>query len=299
MTRRYPAIQEPIEDGDVGLRDALTLKFFMPCSHRVVAPAVWRALRTFLRAIPREALASYATPEGEWEPLDEAGWEELQRHTFSEPLSVGGRAILLDDSSVTPHYAVEYVGRWLEDPLHQGTKSLASAVEFTLPTEYLEQQGPRHVRELALGLADELPFSFGYASLALIPSRVPSSMLPPLLARYPGLDVCHLRTTSQSIGANARGAYWLTFLGQPLLGRLGGLAALRQQLPFADTSFHALDDERVLLTLGEWPELAEAGPAPSLRALACLLEPFLLTEENPHISPLPEDTARWLRRFCG
>jgi hypothetical protein len=52
-----------------------------------------------------------------------------------------------------------------------------------------------------------------------------------MLQRYPGLDLYRLGDTSRRIGARARGAYWLTFLGPPLLGQLGGRVALRELLP--------------------------------------------------------------------
>jgi phytoene dehydrogenase-like protein len=110
-----------------------------------------------------------------------------------------------------------------------------------------------------------------------------------------------LSDTSRIIGTRARGAYWLTFLGQPLLGQLDGLEALRHQLPFPDVSFHPLEGERLLVTMGEWPEAIDTArplhPA-QYRALARLLEPFLY-EEHGEWPPFNKDYLdRWLRRLC-
>jgi len=150
-----------------------------------------------------------------------------------------------------------------------------------------------------------LPFSFGYASLAVIS---PHGMwygalreLLPLLARYLGLDVYILEDTSRSIGTRARGAYWLTFLGQPLLGQLGGAEALRQKLPFPEVSFEPLDGDRLLITLTEWPEILDTEKEfypVQYHELALLLEPFFLEERTGWFSLDKEPLRQWMRRLC-
>ncbi|MFY0573955.1 type VI immunity family protein [Cystobacter fuscus] len=122
-----------------------------------------------------------------------------------------------------------------------------------------------------------------------------------LLERYRGFDLYHLGTTSRVIGTGARGAYWLTFLGEPLLSQLGGLEVLRRELAFPEVSFESLDGERLLLTLGEWPspmDIRERISRPHFRALARLLEPYF-PEEKIGLTSLLENRnmARWLRRF--
>jgi hypothetical protein len=178
-------------------------------------------------------------------------------------------------------------------------------VSFSFPTEYLLEHGPAHLRALALELGRELPFSFGYASLAFISHPGlwfgVRRQLAGLLSRYLGLDLYLMSETTDVIGTGARGAYWLTFLGQPLLGQLGGTDVLRQQLPFPDVSFGPMEGERLLLTLGQWPEAmdTEKGPAPpQYRALARLLEPYFC-EEGSVLPPMtPQFMHRWLRRLC-
>jgi hypothetical protein len=93
-------------------------------------------------------------------------------------------------------------------------------VAFSFPTEYLLEHGPARLRALALDISRELPFSFGYASLAFVcPSglwyAVRRELLGPL-SRYLGLDLYQLEETSRVIGTRARGG---------LLAHLPGTAA--------------------------------------------------------------------------
>jgi hypothetical protein len=167
------------------------------------------------------------------------------------------------------------------------------------------EHGPGHLRSLALDLARELPFSFGYASLAVV---APHGMwyaarreLLPFLSRYLGLDLYWLGETSRIIGTRARGAYWLTFLGQPLLDQLGGSEVLRHKLPFPDVSFQPLEGGRLLITLSEWPEAIDTAKVyhpVQYRELALLLEPFFCEERTGWFSLDKEQMRRWMRRLC-
>jgi hypothetical protein len=220
--------------------------------------------------------------------------------------------MLQEERDGTGGYNFDYYGRQLDAPIFARDENSTCAVSFTLPTEYLVEHGPDRVRALALELARELPFSFGYASLALIsPNDDWIADRPTVLKlrdRYPGLDFYNLELTSRAIGTRARGTYWLNFLGQPLLGQLGGTESLRQRLPFPDVSLKTLpsqEGERVLVTLGEWPEAIDTAeqerPSPQLLALARLLEPFLYPEDVIdwfHQHEDMEDMRRWIRRFC-
>jgi Protein of unknown function (DUF3396) len=212
---------------------------------------------------------------------------------------------LAESPSEAAGYHFEYDGRQLDADLFRHEEDATSAVAFSFPTEYLLEHGPAHVRALAFELSRELPLSFGYASLAFVsPGGLWYSARQeflPLLSRYLGLDLHRLGETSRIIGTRARGAYWLTFLGQPLLGQLSGTEALRQKLPFPDVSFQPLDSERLLITLSEWPETIDTEkkfhPA-QYRELALLLEPFFCEERTGWFSLDKEQMRRWMRRLC-
>ncbi|OJH37980.1 hypothetical protein BON30_27300 [Cystobacter ferrugineus] len=270
-----------------------------------IAQTVWLALQTYLRAIPSGSLGWYVDQQGDMQSLDEHGWMHIREKILNRPLAHACLVELLQYESGVGGYNFEYAGYQLDSQVLNDEKA-ACAISFSLPTEYLLEHGPDTVRALALELSRDLPFSSGYASLAFVApcgqwSSVRRELLP-LLDRYRGFDLYSLGKTSRVIGTGARGAYWLTFLGQPLLSQLGGLEALRRELPFPEVSFEPLKGERLLLTLGEWPspmDIREHISRPHFRALARLLEPYFPDETNGLTSLLDNrNMGRWLRRFC-
>jgi Protein of unknown function (DUF3396) len=289
----------------VMVRDGVIFCFFMRRSHPEVAPAVWRALQTYLRATPPQSLGWYASPDGDMLPLDDKGWEHIRKKVLERPSGAAWHIDLSEDPGEVRGYQFEYIGRKLDDPLFSRDEGATSAMLFTFPTEYLLEHGPAYLRALALEIARELPFSFGYASLAFVASHgswypVRRQLIGPL-SRYLGFDLHFLGETSRVIGTRARGAYWLTFLGQPLLGQLGGLEALREKLVFPEVSLQPMEGERLLISLGEWPDTIDAEkvffPA-QYRALAHLLEPFFYEERSGWRFLDDESMHRWIRRLC-
>lgn len=305
MRENIPVIRLRTDTGVLVARDGVVICFFMRHFHAEVAPAVWRALQTYRRVIAPQSLNWYGSDDGDTLPLDDKGWEHIRWQILERPW--GGEWIveLEEDASEVGGYHFEYDGRKLDAPLFSHDEGATSAVSFTFPTEYLLEHGPSHLRTLALELARELPFSFGYASLAFVAPHglwyAARRELIGLLCRYLGMDLYHLSDTSRVIGTRARGAYWLTFLGQPLLGQLGGSEGLRDKLPFPAVSLQPLDAKRLLITLGEWPEAIDtenSPPLPQYRALAHLLEPFLYEERTGWFSLDKDNMRRWLRRLC-
>jgi hypothetical protein len=168
----------------------------------------------------------------------------------------------------------------------------------------LETHGPARVRELALELASGLPFCSGFASLSFnCEADLPGveKKVRELCFRYPGMDIPDPELCSWDIGTRVRGASWLTFLGQPVLGELGGAAGLRARLHSPGTIVQELEGERVVVTLGPWPEAGDTEQGrtlPAYRELGRVLEPWLYHEESRHSHlKVPEHVRRWERRF--
>ncbi|HEX8699971.1 MAG TPA: type VI immunity family protein [Myxococcaceae bacterium] len=305
MRDRIPVIRLRTKSGRWVARDGVILCFFMRRAHQEIAPAVWRALQAYRRATPPGALSWYGAEDGDTLPLDDKGWEHIRWKLLERKWGSEWIVELEESESEVGGYHFEYNGRQIDDPSFSHDDAATSGVAFSFPTEYLLEHGPAHMRKLALELAHELPFSFGYASLAFVSPRgrwyAAREELRPQLVRYLGLDLYWLGETSRVIGTRARGAYWLTFLGQPLLGQLGGLDRLRQDLALAEVSFEPLESERVLITLGQWPEAIDTAqeyhPA-QYRALAHLLEPFFYEERTGWFSLDKDNMRRWLRRLC-
>jgi len=304
MRENIPIIRLRTDSGRLVARDGVILCFFMRRSHQEVAPAVWRALQAYLRAIPPHSLNWYGSDDGDTLPLDDKGWEHIRGQILDRSWGAEWLVDLEEDASAVGGYHFEYNGRKLDDPLFTRDEDSTTGVSFSFPTEYLLEHGPAHLRALAFELAGELPFSFGYASLAIVsPHGLWYSArreVLGLLSRYLGLDLYHLTETSRAIGTRARGAYWLTFLGAPLLGQLGGQRKLRDELPFPEVSFQQLDDERLLLSLREWPDAIDTAQnlyLPQYQALAHQLEPFLYEERTSWVSVDKNNMRRWLRRL--
>jgi len=304
MSQHLPEIRLRNDIGALVGRDGIILCFFMRRSFGDVAAEVWGALQIYLRAIPPQSLAWYGGPEGDPLPLDEKGWEHIRRKMLERPQAHACNVALDECASGEGAYRFEYRGCRLDSPLFT-SEGATSGMAFSFPTEYLVEHGPAHLRALALEIARELPFNFGYASFALISPGglwyAARKQLPGLLGRYYGLDLYQVSHTSELIGTGARGAYWLTFLGQPLLGQLGGAERLRQALAFPGVSFQPMEADRLLLTLGEWPDAIDISlnpDVPQYCALARLLEPYFPAESMGWTELARDKMYYWLRRLC-
>ncbi|NRD65314.1 DUF3396 domain-containing protein [Corallococcus exiguus] len=278
------------------------IAFFIHRDHSEVGPAIWRSIQTYLRAIPPGSLNWYTSADGDMVPLDDEGWEH-NRHVVIERIGGGSRTVELRESpSETGSYQVEYYGRRLDSPIHDAP---ATTLSFTFPTEYLLEHGAVQLRALALELAHELPFNFGYASFAIVSSRgswasADWNQVESLLTRYLGLDIPNAGEFSSRLGKHALSASWLTFLGEPLLGSVGGINTLRNALSFPGVSLLPMERDRLLVTLGEWPDPVDTEKTvvpPQHRALARLLEPFTFKYEGQELIPYESDLNQWLRRF--
>jgi len=118
--------------------------------------------------------------------------------------------------------------------------------------------------------------------------------------RYPGLSIIDLDFLSGKLGTRINTVSWLTFLGPPVLGELGGAEGLRSVLKTPDTTVEAVDPERVVVTLGEWPEAGDTQEGqflPGYRELARILEPWHHHRDHRLAGLTLEDTRRWEDRF--
>jgi hypothetical protein len=304
MTERYPRVRfHRVVEGErvPCLRTSLSICFYMRRPHQEEVPAVMRALEIYRRAIEPHALTWYPDREGDWQELDAAGWE-FNRRKLLHPR--GANILLRDTHDLTTDYEFRYYGRDLSTASGDDNPGVTCAVAFWLPTEYLEAHGPAHVRKLALELGSELSFSSGHAGLSFYCHESMLGVTDPLRElslRYPGIDMPTMESLPIALGTNLKGAYWLTFLGAPVLGQLGGTAGLRARLRSATTRVEELSAGRAVVTLGEWPEagdLEHGDTLPAYRELARVLEPWLFrAPRSPWGGFTDEDVHRWERRL--
>ncbi|WP_246356848.1 DUF3396 domain-containing protein [Pyxidicoccus fallax] len=270
----------------------------MPRPHAELARGVLRSIETYRRALEPDALTWHAGPEGEWQRLDERAWEHIRRTLLEEPFA---SVHLVSDSRNEEQYLVDYLGKSLDPSSIFHNPEEVCAVSYWLPTEVLERHGPQRMRELVLELAAPLPFSSGNAGFSFnchLDEAGVDREVRKHCFRYPGMDVLHPSSTAMSIGTRVRGPAWLTFLGQPVLGELGGVSGLRSRLYTPGTTVQELEGDRAVVTLGAWPEAGDTEQGkdlPAYRELARVLEPW--THWGDNILNDPEETRRWERRF--
>ncbi|WNG26792.1 DUF3396 domain-containing protein [Cystobacter fuscus] len=276
------------------VRDVFRIVFFLPHDHFDLAPGVSHALDTYLHAVEGRpgALAEYNCCWWQAFPLGERGWELIRdtlkpkERTFFEDYPAhkarsaekdGADPFFILHGARESGYCFDYRARI---PFRETPPNFVSVLRVTLPTEYLEERGPGFMREWVLGMASRLPFASGHAGLALDVAPVCIECPPDLRAlmvRHPGFDLRNA-TIHDFMGAQVDGVHWLNFLGQPMLGELGGVAGLRARLSSPTTSVQEWGEGRAVVTLGPWPEAGDPlqGQAlPAYRELARVLEPWL------------------------
>ncbi|HEX5746165.1 MAG TPA: DUF3396 domain-containing protein [Archangium sp.] len=311
MSSHYPRIRICAPNGHLLVREGLSLCFYIRRAHQEIARAVLTSLDTYLHAIEPETLGWYVDVDGEEQALDDAGWKHIRRELTE---GTWPNIQLAQASGEPQRYDFDYFGKPLGDPRLEDDPDASSALSISLPTEYLEEHGPGHVRELALKLAAPLPFHFGQVGLAFngqLDLIGISRQIRARCFRYPGMDIPDTSWHSWKLGFRVRGPSWLTFLGQPILGELGGASGLRSRLSSPGTTVQELEGERAVVTLGPWPEAGDTEQGqtlPAYRELARVLEPWLYHERFPEPWPYPEqsnwepdfspeDNRRWERRF--
>jgi hypothetical protein len=297
---RYPRLRYYDKRGWLGASDALLMCFYMPHPNERIAPSIIRAVELFRERIRPYQLAKNDTGDGQAEPLDDASWERTRRKTLeagpggSGSLRLEGKTLGVDD------FYVDYRGLSPVPLPWPERKDDVCVLYLRLPTEFLEERGPERVRALALELAAELPFSSGYVDFVLCSSRADSvEALKLIRSRYQGVPLASSAATMH-MNTWVDGVHWMNFLGQPVLGKLGGMSGLCDRLSLPGVSLQEMSGDRVVITLGERPEVgdAEAGQTlPFHRALARALEPHLYQRKSLFGHPVPEELLRWDRRF--
>ena len=297
---RYPRLRYHDKRGWLGASDALVMSFYMRYPNERIAPAVIRSVELLRERIRPYKFARNDTGEGQAEPLDDASWERTRRKVLRPGPDRGAFIEMWDDPRRFGGLHVDYRGLSVIPLPWPERVDDVSVLYLRLPTEFLEERGPEQVRALALELAAELPFNSGYVDFVLCScSEDEVEALKLIRTRYPGV---HLAETGATMHVNTRvdGVHWMNFLGQPVLGKLGGVAGLRERLSLPGVSFQEMSGDRVLITLGERPELGDVDAGQTLqphRALAQLLEPHLYERKAFFGNTIPEEVLRWDRRF--
>jgi len=300
MSEHYPRIRIETESGYTRVREGLTLTFYMPPRHPEFVEEVLRALDTYLRYVGPSALGLYADDEGTWRALDKKGWDLSRRELRERGCPI---ATLEEDSPTGSRYSFRYYGKDPEYLSRTHEPNAMCEATFWLATEFLEEHGPGLVRELSIEIASLLPLCSGACGLAFIGELHAVGLKRKVLPhwkRYPGIDIPFYSGHSWDIGTRVRGIHWMNFLGQPVLGELGGVAGLRARLHSPGTTVQEVPGGKAVITLGAWPKAGDTERGdllPAYRELARVLEPWLYFGESRTPNEPREETRRWERRF--
>ncbi|MBN9684630.1 MULTISPECIES: type VI immunity family protein [unclassified Corallococcus] len=279
-------------------QEDISVCFYLPKPTAEVSQAISLSLQRFVDAIGSHALNYYLGEDGEYQELDDAAWATI-RTKIHHPIAPS--VLLTNDARYPEKFEFEYLGKDIHAAIFRRAPGPVTAVRFIVPLSWMKAHGAARVRELALALAAPLPFSSGHAGLSVTGflgvGSVTSEVVPQLV-QYPGVDLTEPDLTSWDIGTRLRVPHWMTFIGDPSLGAMGGVDFLRSQLQVPGTTVEALDASRAVVTLG--PEPLAGGPdqaLPAYRELARVLEPWAF-HATRRPAGFPEDVFfKWDRRF--
>lgn len=297
---RYPRLRHHTKGGRLIASDALLMTFYMRHPNERTAPAVVRALQIIRERIHPYQLAWYDAGEGQADPLDDSEWERLRMRTLKPEPGMSAYLVLEGQSMEVDDLRVHYRGLYVFPSPVPEQEDGVSVLYVRLPTAFLVERGAERVRALALELAEELPFNSGYVDFVLCSDGFRlGEALQLIRPRYPGV---HLTLDRARLRMNTwvEGVHWMNFLGEPVLGKLGGVPGLRAHLGLPGITLQEMSGDRVLITLGAQPEAGdvEAGQTlPLHRALARLLAPYLYRSDMDGLFPVTEELLRWERRF--
>ncbi|WP_233582802.1 type VI immunity family protein [Corallococcus sp. CA053C] len=284
------------------LKEGVHVAFYMPGFHQEVAPAVMQSLERYLHALGPASLGWYVDNDGYWWSLSDKD-EGFLRNQLMDPRGARIEARGRPDSVTGIGFS--YVGHAFVTPLFaQNYPQAMCAVEFWLPTEFLEEQGAEAAHALTIELGRGLPFSSGHAGLSFETWGWMEATTPVLREsslRHPGFDLPRPSALEMYLGSRrVRGPSWLNFLGPPILEELGGAEGLRARLHSPSTEVQALSLERAVVSLGREPEagdLETGDTLPHYRELASVLEPWLYEHQGSWGALTKEEVRRWERRF--
>lgn len=302
MHNERPDILQKYPDGTVRIREVLTIIFYLPVPNLKIVEYVDHAIRKFVNLVSFEGLREYYNYEGKQENLNPLSLDEIiYNRLYSEERAPNANIELIGSGANAPEYFLWYNGKAL------------NITQFPDEVGYLWCWVPRsffldHTDELLnyiSSVESELPYSFAYASLALAGENELGKQA--LAARHTGLDIANPFCVSADLNQKVAGSYWLSLLGAELCRLVGGVAAVRAELP-DEIIVEELPDSRCRILLSEQPEIGDTNRRdllPANQALARFFaergrlhvpERVVYFEDREGMADR-EAMERWHRRF--
>lgn len=290
----------------LAIRDGLVFALFMRADHHVVAPSVGSLFEEYLKLIGASTLRWIHDRGDGYRPLTSRKLKSVQSK-LSKTNAVAGKRYRFtvkgeEEESTVPGHLFRYVGHDQRLLPRASEWAYTSLVEIWFPTEFPDEIGWDVFITGLLSMASLVPFSSGYASLAVNYeewAEVDAERLAKGWARrYPGLDIHANSSTGLDIGDQVRGAYWLTFLGSPCLDALKMDGAMRERLD-PKIIVHELPNG-IGIQAGARPELGDINRQdrlPLVREVAQLIEPVQYIQTSGiFLFDEVDDFVEWQKR---
>lgn len=300
---RYPNSGPPHD-----ARDGVIVVLFIRESHVTLAPRVGTLFDAYLTLVGEDALQFIVSSE-EWKPLTPRRRDRARKRMSpwaakglpNEFLEMKGGG----DEADVGAYAFNYYGA---DLSIQHAERRTSGIEVWFPTEVVERRGLDAFARDVLWLADHVPFSSGYCSLAFnvedaAELQVWRDVTTPLAMRHPGMDLHMTDITKKFMGDGVRGAYWLSLVG-PLALQTLQLDAARLRKALDDPAITVYELEHgVAIRAGDElrpGDVNRGDRLPLTRKVAAVLEPVTSVQERAAFGFAADDPVtrflEWQRR---
>lgn len=178
-------------------------------------------------------------------------------------------------------------------------------IRLVLPLEFVAESVQPFI-ELAKDVSSKLNFIYGHAGYAVnmyhhFNSQEESLPVYAISQRFKGIDLGRPLTFEGKAPKGIKSINWLTFLGGPMVERLGGRSALRNALG-SENPVHELP-HGVMIQAGAEPGFGDVNHREGLphyhqvgRVLKPLRIPLDVLQRTNHIGGM-DNTRKWLARF--
>lgn len=303
--RNVPAFDVEVEAGVSVMRDGWVAVFYMQPPRGRHGRAVRDSIERYLDMLSSHAL--------HW-TIDEDGYPvEMEAEDIRESLDqieaagdLSASMLLMDESSGVSAHRLRYVGIGSDAPNMDSFPDAVSVLFFSFATETVTALGVDRVARFCHQTAALLEVSFAYLSPAFLyapgAAETPAfSTIRQLCRRFKCMDVPYISADMLELGMRSRGAYWMTYLGQALIDRLGGCDTLTQALrPHPEVSVGKIQDGLMVLRAGSHPRAGDVNQREDLSAYAALaaaLKPIAYRPSFPFPEFSEEETLEWFDRF--
>jgi|GEM_PF-3255774 len=252
MIRASESLQVLNSSGQVVVREAMRMVFFIRRPHREIASMARRAIESFVDLVSIGSFEYGFDMEGNPEELTLDTYTQSMDDWFSGPYSTWPNASIhfVGRGGVAPEVSLTYLGKALGDPGFPGD---AGVLDVWLTTNFFDENAAR-VKDYFRTTSGDLSSCVAYMNLALVGGRHAAKQA--LAKRYYGIDIAHSGALSADLDSRVPGIYWWNYLSEAVVTQLGGANSIGESLGEGCT-IEMLSGGGALVQLGSEPLLGD------------------------------------------